>query len=146
MAKFDSNQVVSINPGNEFAYLNRGVVKYQQGDPYSAIQDYEYALRIDPTYELAFLKRGIARLVLGNRQGAIDDYTKVIDFCTDNALAYIIRAETYYELGYESQAKKDFIKGYMLRGNQCYASGNYAEAIESYNLSSMRHSLIKSIP
>ena len=131
-AMYDFDRVLSIDPSSADSYVCKGVIFNHQERHHDAIKNYELALRIEPHCELALLKRGISRSRLGNKQGALNDYTRVIKLNADHSLAYILRATIYYEAEYNSQATEDFIKGYILSGNQLLESGNYTEAIESY--------------
>jgi tetratricopeptide (TPR) repeat protein len=128
----DCIEALRLQPDNAGVMAIRGWVYAQLGHHLEALRDYDLALIIRPDLEAVYMNRGVTRSVLGDHQGALSDCTKVIGFSTDNSLAYIVRSKVYYDLGYTLQATNDFIKGYMLSGNQLLDSGDYVKAIESY--------------
>ena len=69
-------------------YYNRGIDKYNAGDSYGAITDYNRAIEINPRYANAYHNRGVAKRKLGDNYGAIADYTKAIDINPNYRSAY----------------------------------------------------------
>ena len=57
-------------------YLNRANKKYNDGDFYGAISDYNKSIEINPKDELAFANRGVAKKRIGDMKGACIDWQK----------------------------------------------------------------------
>ena len=73
-------------------YYNRGIDKYDNGDYYGAISDYNKAIEINPRYAKAYVNRGIAKRKSGDNYGAISDYNKAIEINPSDA-------DSYFNLG-----------------------------------------------
>lgn len=58
------------------AYFYKGYAKYNLGDHYGAIQDYNKAIEINPDVAEAYLNRGSAKYNLGDKKGACLDWSK----------------------------------------------------------------------
>ena len=66
-----------INPKNDFAYNNRGNVKFDLGDYQGVIADYSQAIAINPRQKPSLYEyRGAAKFYLGDRQGGCSDCKK----------------------------------------------------------------------
>jgi tetratricopeptide (TPR) repeat protein len=113
--------------------VNSGIKCQEESNYQEAVTYYTHAIILNPDFEDAYYNRGISYAEIGSIAKAIADFNKVIEFGGDKAWAYIIRAKFFHQLGYTSEGEKDAMIGYMLLGNQLSESGDYAEAIESYN-------------
>jgi tetratricopeptide (TPR) repeat protein len=113
--------------------VNSGIKCQEKSNYQKAATYYTHAITLNPSFEDAYYNRGIAYAEMGSIAKAIADFNQVIEFGGDKAWAYLIRAKFFHQLGYTSEGEKDAMIGYMLLGNQLSESGDYAEAIESYN-------------
>ncbi|BCX09155.1 MAG: hypothetical protein KatS3mg066_3014 [Fischerella sp.] len=69
------NRVISKNPGNINAYINRGIAYYRQGKYDQAITNYTQAIGISKNIH-AYINRGIAYHRQGKYDLAIADYNQ----------------------------------------------------------------------
>ena len=73
-------------------YLNTGMQKYERGDYFEAITDFDEAIRLDPKFAGAYRWRGNAKYELRQHDDAISDYDKAIRLNRKDAHAYYKRA------------------------------------------------------
>jgi lipoprotein NlpI len=88
-------------------YNNRGNKWRDQGDPDSAIADYNEAIRLDPRFPQAYLNRGGAERGKGEYDRAIADYNEAIRLDPQYALAIISRGAAEYLAGRLDAAAAD---------------------------------------
>jgi len=67
-------QALHVDPGNNLAYSERGLIRLDSGDKRGAISDFTQALRIDSNDASVYSYRGTAFSDLGDRQQAIEDF------------------------------------------------------------------------
>ena len=80
-------------------YFERGWKKYQSGDYYGALDDYNQAIQIDPQYAIVYTNRGwLKHDKLGDYQGALHDYNLAIQLDPQYALAYNNRGWLKHDL------------------------------------------------
>lgn len=131
-------RVLQLEPGSEFAYHNRGQVRYMKGDARGALADYDDAIRLDATRGHLYVSRGIARQALGNLDGALADFNEAIRLNSADATAYSNRASVGYARGDTDGALSDldtairldpkYAQAYHNRGGVRYARGDLAGA------------------
>jgi tetratricopeptide (TPR) repeat protein len=95
-------------PGYAFAFDNRGLLKYIQGNYEGAIDDFTMAIALEPKFSLPYKHRGYAKYDLQDYQGAIDDYTKAIKYNRKSAEIYRERALAKEQSGDEDGAMDDY--------------------------------------
>ena len=89
-------------------YVNRGILRARNNEPYSALKDYNMGLHIKPDLAEAYVDRGATYIVLNRYQKAIDDINKGIKLGTDRPhVAYYDRAIAYKSLGRYREAYTD---------------------------------------
>lgn len=89
-------------------YVNRGILRSRNNEPYSALKDYNTGLHIKPNLPEAYVDRGAVYIVLNRYQEAIDDINKGIKLGTDRPhIAYYDRAIAYKSLGKYREAYQD---------------------------------------
>src|SRR2546426_1026254 len=69
---------LDIDPGNEAAWNNRGVVFEAQGKPEEALQCHNRAIRIRPTYLDAWCNKGIALMHMARSDRALECFDTVL--------------------------------------------------------------------
>jgi len=74
------NRFLELEPKEEFAHVERGIVYDRLGKPDSAVADFNKALDIAPKYGWAYFNRGLAYAHRGDYDRAILDYNKAFEF------------------------------------------------------------------
>lgn len=108
LAIADCTQAIAIEPGNAFAYAQRGDAYCQKGDIDRCVADYDQAMRIAPDDPAFPSLRGVARAAAGDADGAIADFTKAIAFDPDVASNYTRRGGAYEAKGDGERAEADY--------------------------------------
>ena len=132
------NQAIAIydsilNKQSEaYAYVNRGIAKYQLGQKQAAITDYDRAISINPNLAYAYVNRGITKYQLGQKQAAITDYNRAISINSNLAESYYNRGIVKYELGQKQAAIADYDRAIFTNPN--YTDAYYNRGIIKYEL------------
>jgi tetratricopeptide (TPR) repeat protein/S1-C subfamily serine protease len=136
------NEIIKREEKN-WAYSNRGNVKYQLGDKKGAILDYDKAISINPQSAFPYANRGNVKYQLGDKKGAILDYDKAISINFLFANGYHSRGTVKYQLGDKKGAILDydkaiaidpqFVNAYNGRGNAKSELGDKKGAILDYD-------------
>ncbi|WP_374866511.1 tetratricopeptide repeat protein [Pelatocladus sp. BLCC-F211] len=137
------NRVISKNPRDINAYINRGIAYYRQDQYDQAITNYTQALSINQNIH-AYINRGIAYHRQGKYELAIADYNKALSIKSNSVDGYINRGITYRRQEKYKLAMADFNKAISIdsnNGDAYYALGltytqlgNQQAAIASYRL------------
>ncbi|MBX2840929.1 MAG: tetratricopeptide repeat protein [Flammeovirgaceae bacterium] len=90
------------------AYINRGYVKYENGDYAGALDDFNRAISLDKVNVEAYFNRALAYQKLKKYQKAIADFTKALQLDPSWAKVYASRGETYYKLKDFNKALTDY--------------------------------------
>jgi lipoprotein NlpI len=69
----DYDHALQIDPNDEHAYNNRGLVLQARGDLEGAVADFSQAIQIDPTFSQAQRNRAWAEWHSGDVWGAVTD-------------------------------------------------------------------------
>lgn len=96
-------RVIQLDPQNEFAYYNLGLISQTRGDLVSAESSYRTAITIDPDFVAALFNLAILRTDAGATREAIDLYEHIIDVTpAEGANAETIRllASAHLNLGF----------------------------------------------
>jgi tetratricopeptide (TPR) repeat protein/S1-C subfamily serine protease len=127
-----------------WAYVNRGIVKYELGDKKGSIDDYDKAIQLNPQYAGAYVDRGIAKSDLGDNNGAMSDYERAIAIDPQFPFAYVNRGIAKSASGDKKAAIVDynraiaidpqFTPAYYNRGIAKSALGDKRGAIIDYNM------------
>ncbi|MEA5595451.1 tetratricopeptide repeat protein [Rivularia sp. UHCC 0363] len=67
------NEVIRIQPNNQYAYFGRGVSNYLLEKYQQAKTDLDKSIELDSSLPLAYFFRGITNSALGNKDNAITD-------------------------------------------------------------------------
>lgn len=76
LAVEDFDHALKLNPALVYAWFNKGVIFYTQGDFTSAMQCFSEAIRLDPDFGQAYYNRGLCYLKSGNSRQAFPDLSK----------------------------------------------------------------------
>lgn len=71
-------QALKVDPGNAYAFNNRGAARAALRDREGAIADFGHALRVAPGFSDAWYNRGSLKKDAGDFDGAIADHTEAI--------------------------------------------------------------------
>jgi Tfp pilus assembly protein PilF len=134
------SELISIEPNNFHAYLNRGSTYVRMGELDAGLKDYSHVIELEPDHFEGWYNRGSSRLVARQYDEAIFDLTEAIRLKPDLAYAYCNRGLGYLRKAEQEKARADFEKGLELRVDMplCYAGlgdikladGKYQDAIE----------------
>ena len=137
------SDAISLNPENQFAYLNRGDAYYSLKQYKKAIEDYSKTIELDPENVIAYGRRGDAYGRLKQYERAIIDYDKAIALDPEYAPAYNNRANILYSTRQYEKAIEDYSKTieldpgndtvYSNRGLAYSELEQYKKAVEDYN-------------
>ncbi len=111
-AAIDSNTAIKLEPNNALFYNTHGLIKYDLGEYYAAINNYTEAIRLCPDFAVAYNNRADAKRLLGISETTSDngktthyfnqaaiDSNAAIKLEPDNALFYHTRGQIKYDLG-----------------------------------------------
>ena len=137
----DYDRAIEMDP-DPVAYMNRGAVKYHEGDYKAAIDDCTRALKIAPLSGAHF-NRGLALEVLGERAGAEEDINEALRLEPVNAEALAVRgrlragrgdhAGAIDDCGRALAINADCTVAYSIRGDTRRAMREFAEAVRDYD-------------
>lgn len=82
-------RVLVLDPQNQYAYYNLGLIDQTRGKDEEAVEEYEHALASDPSFEPALFNLAIIRAQQGNNEAAISLYRQVIDVDPSAAGAHL---------------------------------------------------------
>ncbi len=102
------SHAIEVDPGNSFAYNNRGTIRRTRGDLNGALADYDSAIRWNPESHAAYTNRGIVRQAKGDLNGALADYTRAIRFNPEDGRAYANRGTVRQAAGDFAGAAADY--------------------------------------
>src|SRR5262249_51579091 len=97
-ARTTFHDVLSLDPGNKFAWYNLGLIAQTQNDPAAAIAAYKHALESDPRYTSAMYNEAIA-LEPTDRQQALSLYKQIVVINPKASTAYLRMSLLYDQLG-----------------------------------------------
>ena len=100
--------IISLDPKNDGAFINRGIAYRRAGDLERALLDYNEAIRLNPLAADAFNNRGNAYKELNQFDRAIQDYDEAIRLNPHYAHAYNNRGVIFLESGQPERAGARF--------------------------------------
>ncbi len=102
------SQRIQANPRDTFAFLMRGMVRYENDDLDHAFADVNEALRLDPKYVAALVERAYLWQCRGRLDLAMADINQAIQLDSRNSYAHVERGVFHFGLKEYSQALRDF--------------------------------------
>ncbi|MFI5456138.1 MAG: tetratricopeptide repeat protein [Isosphaerales bacterium] len=112
------SQQITANPRSAFAFLMRGVVRYENDDLDHAVADVDEALRLDPKYVPALIVRGYLWQWRNRLDQALADLDKAIELDSRNSYAFVERGIFHYNMKSYDKALRDFEAAVDL-GSRC---------------------------
>ncbi|MGC9336109.1 MAG: tetratricopeptide repeat protein [Anaerolineae bacterium] len=99
---------------NAWAYLYRGLIRQQQGEPKRAMEDMNRAIRLDPSFVEGYHCRGLLYAELGDHNKAFEDQNHVLELTPGHAGALTARGVARAALGEAEEALEDLNQGCVL--------------------------------
>lgn len=78
-AELSYSKAIEASPDDPLGYIDRGVVRDDQGRYAGAIADFDRAIALDPDSATAFANRGVTRSQTGDFAGMCADYRRACD-------------------------------------------------------------------
>jgi Tfp pilus assembly protein PilF len=100
-------RAIQLDPQNEFAYYNLGVISQNQGDLVGAESSYRNAISIDPNFVEALFNLAIIRADAGAPEEAITLYEHVIKVKPDDAEAHLNLGFLLIDQGSEARGRAE---------------------------------------
>jgi tetratricopeptide (TPR) repeat protein len=102
--KPDLTQGITFAPNKAEIYINRGLARFQFGNPRMAIIDYTQAIAVNGRSGAAFYHRGIAYYATGDIQSAMRDWRQANIFDFNLLEPQLLLAVALYTQGKETEA------------------------------------------
>jgi tetratricopeptide (TPR) repeat protein len=102
------SQQIEASPRNTFAYLMRGVVRYENDDLERAFADVNEALRLDPKYVAALVERAYLWQCRDRLDLALGDVNQAIQLDSLYSYAYVERGVFHFGTRDYGKALRDF--------------------------------------
>ncbi len=125
------------------AWLNRGAVLADLGQPAEALASYDRAIALKPDFAEAFNNRGRALATLGRLAEALDSYDRATALKPDQAAAHNNRGNALKDLGRPEEALASYDRAIALKPGYADAHNNrgallrdqrrLVEALDSHN-------------
>lgn len=112
------DQLLQVNPKNEYAYRLRSMVEWVMDKPMSAINDLEAARAINPKSAVISYNLGCVYESVGMYDKAVEAYTAAVRADPAFAHAWLNRANAYMRLGDRKSALADYRKFVTLSSEQ----------------------------
>lgn len=95
LSRQDNLVAIALDPANDVAYNNLGVIFYESGDMNGAIEYFELAIKNTDNIEFPSLNLGYFNYERGDYPRAITYYTNILDANPEFTNAYIARSKAY---------------------------------------------------
>ena len=99
---------IEVNRSDAFAFLMRGVVRYENDDLDQAFADVNEALRLDPKYVAALVERAYLWQCRDRLDLAFADVNQAIQLDSRNSYAYVERGVFHFGMKDYGKALRDF--------------------------------------
>ena len=102
------SQQIQANPHDPFAFLMRGMVRYENDDVDRGFADVEEAIRLDPKYVAALVERAYLWQCRNRLDLALADVNHAIQLDSQNSYAYVERGVFEFGMKEYGKALRDF--------------------------------------
>ena len=102
------SQKILADPRDPFAFLMRGMVRYENDDLDHAFADVDLAIRLDPKYVAALVERAYLWQCRNRLDLALADVNKAIQLDALNSYAYVERGVFHFAMHEPGKALRDF--------------------------------------
>ena len=129
----DLDQLVSLDPKNEFAYSLRGLIYYRLQQHEQAINDFAQLIGLSPKSSQYHLMRGLSYAALDQNVRAIEDFDQAILLKPDDFNAYNHRGNFYQKQKRYREAIENYDQAIMLapRHDDAYSYKAWIHATSS---------------
>ncbi len=144
LAVAELTEAIRVDPGNPYAYAERGWMSLAYGDYASARDDFSTAIAMYPEEPDFYNGRGDAYMGLELYENALADYDRALAMAPENPLWWVARGWAYLSLGDHEAALADFNQAleldenftdaYFARGEAFYVLERFDEALDSYRI------------
>jgi tetratricopeptide (TPR) repeat protein len=107
-AEVHFSQQIAANPRDAFAFLMRGMVRYENDDLEHAFADVNESLRLNPTYVAALVERAYLWQFRDRLDLALADIDQAIKLDSRNSYAYVERGVFHFSMKEHGKALRDF--------------------------------------
>ena len=104
----DGEHLVRVAGNDARSYNFRGLVRLQQGQHTSALEDFDRSITINPAVGFAYENRALAHKAMSNRDLALADLSRALSVNPKSARALTIRAQIYIADGELDRAIAEF--------------------------------------
>lgn len=102
------NHALEAQPDDPDILNDRAVCYYHLNKYVLALQDMTRAVELQPDYSYRYAARAYIKGAMKDTHGAIADYEKAVELDPEDAVAHNNLGMLQEQLGYDSQAKKNF--------------------------------------
>jgi tetratricopeptide (TPR) repeat protein len=138
------SQQIQANPRDSFAFLMRGIVRFENDNLEHACADLDHALLLDPSYVAALVERAYLWQCRNRLDLALADVNKAIQLDPRHAYAYVERGVFHFSMKDYGKALRDFERAtelgsrspvlHLCRGMIHLERGEAEPAIAEFNL------------
>lgn len=101
-------KAIEMNPKNDFAWGDRGLMLDKQGRREEAIESFSRALMIDPSNSITWHNKGLILIKLNRLEESIECFDKAIEINGKYAKAWYNRGRALSLLGKIDESQKSF--------------------------------------
>lgn len=101
-------KAIEMNPKNDFAWGDRGLMLDKLGRKDEALESFSRALIIDPTNSITWHNKGLTLIKLNRLEESIECFDKAIELNEKYAKAWYNRGRALALLGNEIEGQKSF--------------------------------------
>jgi len=137
LAMADFNKAIELNPQNETAYANRGIIYGSMSQKDLAIADYNKAIELNPQNPANYIIRGITYESKHQYDLAIADFNKIIELNPQNPqnfIAYDNRGNAYKDQRQLASALADYREAIKLNPQYAYAYYDQAAVLNALGM------------
>lgn len=116
----DFEKAIDVDEENIYGYFYMGDYYLSAEEYKTAIDYFNDVLRIQPDFLLANVMRGLCYSSDEQHAKAIEDFTLILGYWTPASDIYFLRGNSYYEIGENKKAIKDWKKAKKL--NSAYST------------------------
>ncbi len=140
----DLDKVIELKPELPFPYLERGIIRGEQGLEDLELKNYNKAIELKSDYIQAYHNRGFLKEENGDYNSAFQDYSRALEIDPDYFPSLVNRASIYQkqkkfklsiiDLNRAINLQKDSYDAYLSRGKAYYKLKKYDVAIEDFDM------------